>query len=39
VCRYSWRVPENFRGKYQVQIELDLGPIETELDKTWYVID
>ena len=36
---YSCRVPENFKGKYQVQFEFDAGPFEIENDRNWFVID
>jgi hypothetical protein len=31
-------VPEDFKGEYQVQVEIDLGPFERKLDDTWYTI-
>jgi len=36
---YSWRVPENFKGRFQVQFEIDVGPFEVEQDQAWYIID
>jgi hypothetical protein len=27
-CRYSWRVPEGFKGKYRVEVEVNAGPFE-----------
>jgi hypothetical protein len=31
-------VPSDFKGKYQVQIDVDLGPFEKKLDDEWYSI-
>jgi len=35
----SWRVPSGFKGKYRVQIDLDVGPCEARHDQTWHVIE
>jgi hypothetical protein len=32
-------VPEDFKGKYQVQIDIDLGPFETKQEETWHLIE
>jgi hypothetical protein len=32
-------VPRDFRGKYQVNVDFDLGPFETIQDKTWHLIE
>ena len=37
--QYTWRVPTDFKGKYQVQIEADLGPFEVTHDREWFVIE
>jgi hypothetical protein len=39
VYPYSWRVPEGFKGKVQVKIDLDLGPLEVRQDETWHSIE
>jgi hypothetical protein len=31
-------VPENLKGKYRVQIDVDLGPFETLQEETWHSI-
>jgi hypothetical protein len=32
-------VPRDFKGKYQVQVDIDLGPFETIQDETWHLIE
>jgi hypothetical protein len=32
-------VPDGFKGKYQVKVDIDLGPFEKKLEDTWYSID
>jgi hypothetical protein len=32
-------VPEGFKGKFQVLVDIDLGPFEAKQDKTWHVIE
>jgi len=32
-------VPETFKGRYQVLVDIDLGPFEKKLEDTWYSID
>jgi hypothetical protein len=32
-------VPENFKGKYKVMVEADLGPFETKQEDIWYSIE
>jgi hypothetical protein len=32
-------VPKDFKGKYQVQMDIDLGPFETIQDETWHLIE
>ncbi len=39
MCQYRWRVPKDFKGKYKVQIDMDLGPFEVIQDETWHVIE
>ena len=39
VCRYSWRVPEGFTGKYHVRVDADLGPVAVKPDETWHLIE
>jgi hypothetical protein len=34
-CRYSWRVPDDFQGKFQVQVDIDLGPFEVKHEQPW----
>jgi hypothetical protein len=36
---YSWQVPEGFKGKVQVRVDLDLRPLEVRQDETWHPID
>jgi len=31
-----WQVPENFKGKYQVQLDIALGPFEKKTEETWF---
>jgi len=31
-------VPEGFKGKFQVRVDIDLGPFEVEHDRSWYSI-
>jgi len=32
-------VPEDFTGKYKIQVDIDLGPIEKKPEDTWYAIE
>jgi len=32
-------VPKDFKGKFQVQIDVDLGPFEVKQEETWYLIE
>jgi hypothetical protein len=32
-------VPEGFKGKFQVLVDIDLGPFEAKQDETWHVIE
>jgi len=32
-------VPEDFKGKYQIIIDVDLGPFETQQEEMWYSIE
>jgi len=38
-CRYQWRVPNDFNGKYQIKIDLDIGPFEKNVKEAWFTID
>jgi hypothetical protein len=39
LCRYSWRVPEGFKGKYRVEVEGDWGPFEVPKGKPeWFSV-
>jgi hypothetical protein len=31
-----WQVPEDFKGKYQVQLDIDLGPFERKVEDAWF---
>jgi hypothetical protein len=31
-------VPKDFKGKYQVLVDIDLGPFETKQEETWHLI-
>jgi hypothetical protein len=31
-------VPRDFKGRYQVLVDVDLGPLEIEQEKTWHFI-
>jgi len=31
-------VPSDFKGKFQVQINVDLGPFEVEKEERWHSI-
>ncbi len=36
-ARYSWRVPNGFKGKYRVQVAATLGPFEFKSEESaWY---
>jgi len=30
-----WQVPEAFKGKYQIQLDIDLGPFEKKIEEIW----
>jgi len=32
-------VPEGFKGKFQVQIDIDLGPFEVHQERSWHFIE
>jgi hypothetical protein len=32
-------VPEGFKGKFQVQIEMDLGAFEVKHERSWHSIE
>lgn len=35
-CRqYLWQVPKDFKGKYQVLIDIDLGPFQAKQNENW----
>ncbi|MHC4758511.1 MAG: hypothetical protein ACYTE8_07620 [Planctomycetota bacterium] len=38
ICQYSWRVPYGFKGRYQVNVRVNLGPFEAQSEKRWYSI-
>jgi len=38
-CRYPWRVPNDFKGRYQVKFDIDLGPFEKKQEEIWFTID
>jgi hypothetical protein len=29
-------VPDDFKGKFQVRVDIDLGPFEARHDQSWY---
>jgi hypothetical protein len=31
-------VPEDFKGKYQIKVNMNLGPIEINQEETWHFI-
>jgi len=31
-----WQVPEDFKGKYQVQLDIDLGLFEKKIEEIWF---
>jgi hypothetical protein len=31
-------VPKDFKGKYQVKIDVDLGPFEVKHEEAWHLI-
>jgi hypothetical protein len=31
-----WQVPKEFKGKYQVQVDVDLGPFEKKTEEIWF---
>ena len=39
MCRYSWRVPRRFWGKFQVKIAINLGPFEAEHEEIWHLVN
>jgi len=39
VCRYSWRVPSEFKGKFRVEVEANLGPFEYTTKEEWHTIE
>jgi len=32
-------VPDDFHGKYQVQIDIDLGPFAVKHEQPWHLIE
>jgi hypothetical protein len=32
-------VPENFKGKYQVKVDINLGPFESKYEEAWHLIE
>lgn len=34
-----WQVPADFKGKFQVQVDVDLGPFEVTHERPWHTID
>ncbi|MHC4204286.1 MAG: hypothetical protein ACYSTT_06520 [Planctomycetota bacterium] len=36
MCRYSWRVPIGFEGKFQVKVAINLGPFEAKQEEIWH---
>jgi len=32
-------VPKDFKGGYQVKVDIDLGPFEKKTEETWFSID
>jgi hypothetical protein len=32
-------VPTDFKGKYQVKVDMDLGPFEANMQETWHLIE
>ncbi|HEX2972798.1 MAG TPA: hypothetical protein VHP11_10720, partial [Tepidisphaeraceae bacterium] len=39
-CRYSWRVPKKFAGKFRTEIKPNVGPFEVKQDgENWNTID
>jgi hypothetical protein len=32
-------VPEGFKGKYQIKVDMDIGPFEKKMEDIWYSID
>jgi len=32
-------VPKDFKGKYQVKVDIDLGPFEAKQEETWHLIE
>ena len=39
MCRYSWRVPQGFGGKFKVQVAINLGPFEIKQEKIWHSVN
>jgi hypothetical protein len=31
-------VPENFKGKFRVRVQADLGPFEVKSERTWHEV-
>jgi len=34
MCKYSWRVPKDFKGKFHVKVATNLGPFEAKKRKS-----
>jgi hypothetical protein len=39
MCRYSWRIPRRFWGKFQVKVAINLGPFEAEHEEIWHSVN
>jgi hypothetical protein len=39
VCRYPWRVPDDFRGVYRVKLSVPLGPFEVVNEDQWFLVE
>jgi len=39
MCRYSWRVPRRFWGKFQVKVAINLGPFDAEHEEIWHLVN
>jgi hypothetical protein len=39
VCRNSWRVPADFRGRFRVQIDMEPGPFKIKQEDKWYSVE
>ncbi|MHC4386202.1 MAG: hypothetical protein ACYSU8_07145 [Planctomycetota bacterium] len=39
MCRYSWRAPDDFRGRFRIEVELDSGPFKVTQEDKWYSME